>query len=224
MYSSGDANNGNVDSFGGGASGAESRGTVRPRDTLRILHADDAKIYRRTMHRILTVFMGIDSELLHQVEDGFEALEAVFGKLTHDQGEPKLSLNTLDEVIRANLSRLSSSYDLIILDNSMPNMSGTMAARFLKQHLPGIPVIFCTLDVHTDEMKRLADGFLKKPLVRTDVERVLNEVFGAGEALDAGHCFRLYKRQRSQNESKSEATAEPAEQVSHTLTSNSSST
>ena len=88
------------------------------------------------------------------------------------------SLDALD-AFRAN----PSSFDLVISDRGMPNMTGEQFARELISIEPGIPIIICTgFSDEKDENRARGigvKGFLKKPVSRGDlaemVRRVLNE-------------------------------------------------
>lgn len=76
------------------------------------------------------------------------------------------------------------SYDLVITDMAMPNMTGNRLAEELIAIRPDIPVIICTgfsEQLDADRAKELGiRGFLMKPIVRTEMAKLIREVLDVG--------------------------------------------
>ena len=74
----------------------------------------------------------------------------------------------------------NNSISLVITDLRMPNMSGTELLREVKTKYPKIPVVLISgysvsqADSQAEEVK--ADGFLGKPLLMSDIEKMLNSL------------------------------------------------
>ncbi len=69
---------------------------------------------------------------------------------------------------------------MVITDLRMPNMSGTELLKEVKTKYPKIPVVLISgysmnhADSESTEFK--ADGFLGKPLLMSDIEKMLNSL------------------------------------------------
>lgn len=76
----------------------------------------------------------------------------------------------------------NNDYDLLILDDMMPDISGTEAMKRLKETGYSKPIIVLTgNDQPDDRQKYLEDGFdeyLAKPIDEQDLERVLKLFLG----------------------------------------------
>ena len=76
------------------------------------------------------------------------------------------------------------SFDLVISDKSMPNITGEQLALEIISFKPGIPVIICTGFSNENDVQRAkamgVKGFLMKPVAMSDlaemVRNVLDEV------------------------------------------------
>jgi len=72
------------------------------------------------------------------------------------------------------------SYDLVITDMSMPNMTGDRLARELIAIRPDIPVIMCTGfsdQINADRAKQIGiKDFLMKPVVKTEMAKTVRKV------------------------------------------------
>ncbi|MDJ0910726.1 MAG: CHASE domain-containing protein [Woeseiaceae bacterium] len=84
------------------------------------------------------------------------------------------------------------SVDAVLLDLTMPGMSGSDTCHELRRIRPDIPVIFCS-GYADDAVRQDVDstaytGFLHKPYVRDDLVRLLDQALSAGEktAISAG--------------------------------------
>jgi PAS domain S-box-containing protein len=71
-------------------------------------------------------------------------------------------------------------FDLVITDQTMPNMTGLQLAGQLKRIRPGIPVILCTgFSEAIDENNYKAmgvDGFIMKPIVRSEIAGTIRDL------------------------------------------------
>jgi signal transduction histidine kinase/ActR/RegA family two-component response regulator len=71
-------------------------------------------------------------------------------------------------------------FDLVITDQTMPQMTGTRLARELKNIRPEVPVILCTgfsESINEENFKDLdVDGFLMKPVVLKEIARKIRDV------------------------------------------------
>ncbi len=109
--------------------------------SLRILIADDHGIVRGGMRLLLE--RQADMTVVAEATDGVEALELA----------------------------LATRPDVCVLDVSMPRMTGLQAARQIRAHLPGTPVLI--LSMHDDEryvfeaLKAGASGYVLKREVDT---------------------------------------------------------
>lgn len=68
------------------------------------------------------------------------------------------------------------SFAMIITDMRMPNMNGTQLLAEVKQRYPKIPVVLISGYVvdHLNGDEAKPDGFLAKPFMMSDIERLLN--------------------------------------------------
>ncbi|MCZ6872220.1 MAG: PAS domain S-box protein [bacterium] len=73
-------------------------------------------------------------------------------------------------------------FDLVITDQTMPQMTGEQLTKELRQIRPDMPIILCTGFSHTmnaDKAQTLEiDGFLMKPLLIDHLGREIRRVFG----------------------------------------------
>ncbi len=71
-------------------------------------------------------------------------------------------------------------YNLVITDQTMPNMTGTQLTRELLQIRPDIPVILCTgfsESVNKENFKALGiRSFVMKPIIKKDLAKIIREV------------------------------------------------
>ncbi len=81
-----------------------------------------------------------------------------------------------------------SRYDVVITDQTMPNLSGEALAREILRIRPDIPIVLCTgfSQTMTEEKARELGirKFLMKPILRHDLVLVLQEVLGEVEIKD----------------------------------------
>ncbi len=73
-----------------------------------------------------------------------------------------------------------SSYDLVITDMTMPNMTGMQLARKLKQIRPDIPIIICTgfsERINEGKAEKIGiEGFIMKPVTKSDLSKIIRKV------------------------------------------------
>ena len=69
---------------------------------------------------------------------------------------------------------------MVITDMRMPNMSGLELLREVKSRYPAIPVVlisgYSVNEVNSQASDIKADGFLGKPLMMSDIEKLLNSL------------------------------------------------
>jgi DNA-binding NtrC family response regulator len=118
--------------------------------TENILFVDDEKSIRNLGHDCLERF----GYIVTAVSDGQKAME----------------------VFAANPDR----FNLVVTDQTMPNMTGEKLASALLKLRPDIPIIICTghSPITTPESSKASgiSAFLQKPLAPTQLMRVVREV------------------------------------------------
>jgi DNA-binding NarL/FixJ family response regulator len=131
----------------------------------RILIADDHAILRKGLRRILT-----------EMEGGFDIDEASNGH----------------EVIKMVREK---DYDLVLLDISMPGLSGLDALKEIKVLNPRLPVLILTM--HPEEqyalraLKAGASGYLTKESVPDELMMAIRKVLRGGKYLSNSLAERL---------------------------------
>jgi DNA-binding NtrC family response regulator len=69
---------------------------------------------------------------------------------------------------------------MVITDMRMPRMSGLELLQNIKERKPKLPVVlisgYSVDEVGSDIVKNNADGFLNKPFMMADIERLLSEL------------------------------------------------
>lgn len=125
---------------------------------IRILLADDNEEFRKSLAEYLD--LRPQFIVVGQAKNGLEAVSLAHARMP----------------------------DLVLMDISMPEMSGLEAARRIKQLLPGIRVVFIT--IHEDRTyQSLAevlgvDGFVCKNSLKKDLPGVMTYALGN----DQGHA------------------------------------
>ncbi len=76
------------------------------------------------------------------------------------------------------LKRLQhETFDLVVTDLKMPGISGMDVLKFIKQHHPGLPVVFITgyssVDTAIEAIKQGAVDYLAKPFKNEDIVKVI---------------------------------------------------
>jgi CheY-like chemotaxis protein len=87
--------------------------------------------------------------------------------------------HTSDPVVALALA-VEQSWDLVVTDLGLPNMSGLELLAALRQRVPGLPIVLCTAEPR-DEWPTSADGsgpdaILAKPLQADDLPDTLSAV------------------------------------------------
>lgn len=131
----------------------------------KILIADDHAILRKGLRRILT-----------EMNEGYDIDEASDGH----------------EVVEKTRER---DYDLILLDISMPGLSGLDALKQIKTENPKVPVLILTM--HPEEqyalraLKAGASGYLTKESVPDELMNAIRKVLKGGKYLSNSLAERL---------------------------------
>ncbi len=80
--------------------------------------------------------------------------------------------------------RRPDEFDLIVTDNTMPNMTGVELAKRVKRIRPDMPIILCTgfsERILEEKIKAIGiTGFLMKPIIRGDIAKVIRQVLERG--------------------------------------------
>jgi CheY-like chemotaxis protein len=95
--------------------------------------------------------------------------------------------HTSDPVVALALA-VEQSWDLVVTDLGLPNMSGLELLAALRQRVPGLPIVLCTAEPR-DEWPTSADGsgpdaILAKPALASDLLATLSAVISPGLARD----------------------------------------
>ena len=129
---------------------AAPRAPVAAREA--ILVVDDEAAVREVVHRLLT-------------REGY---------VTHVASCADDALQSLAD------TELRRSIALVILDMSMPGMSGQQALGELRQLLPDTPIVFFT--GYTIDAPEGADGFIRKPITAAKLAQAVREVLESARA------------------------------------------
>lgn len=74
----------------------------------------------------------------------------------------------------------SGDFSMVITDMRMPNMTGLELLQQVKSKHPGLPVVlisgYSVAEVQGEEQDLKPDGFLAKPFLMSDVERLLGSL------------------------------------------------
>lgn len=118
-----------------------------------VLLADDEPELRTILAEMLTAWFGLEVVC---AADGQEALEL--------------------------FTQRPEAFDLLILDATMPRMSGVEAFRRMRDLRPGIPGILCSgyalADSHQQAVTQGFSDFLKKPFTSEELRAILQRVLG----------------------------------------------
>ena len=118
----------------------------------RVLVADDHEAFRQGFVEFLRKHY--DVEVIGEAKDGIEAI-------------------TLTQSLHP---------DLVLIDMSMPRLSGIEAAQQIRAAFPELKVVFVT--IHEEETYQAmvefihADGFVRKSFLKEDLKKVLKRVIG----------------------------------------------
>jgi DNA-binding NtrC family response regulator len=74
----------------------------------------------------------------------------------------------------------NGEFSMVITDMRMPNMSGMELLREVKERFPKVPVVLISgytgTQIESEAESLRADGFLGKPLMMSDIEKLLNDL------------------------------------------------
>lgn len=74
----------------------------------------------------------------------------------------------------------SSEFSMVITDMRMPNMTGMELLKEVKQRYPKVKVVLISgytgAQIESEAEEHKADGFLGKPLMMSDIEKLLNDL------------------------------------------------
>ncbi len=109
-------------------------------------------------------------------KDLLEIFEAILKNLGYKVVVETSSVNALE------IFRMKPDYfDLIITDQTMPNMTGEELSKEIMRIRPSIPIIICTgySELMTEEkaLKIGIKGFLTKPFAQDEIARTIRQVF-----------------------------------------------
>jgi DNA-binding NtrC family response regulator len=69
---------------------------------------------------------------------------------------------------------------MVITDMRMPKMSGLELLQLIKERQPSLPVVvisgFSVEEADSDILRNKADGFLNKPFMMSDIEKLLSDL------------------------------------------------
>lgn len=115
--------------------------------TLRVAIADDHPVFRQGLRKVLE--LGGDMEIVGEARDGEEALE---------------------------LCRREKP-DVLLLDLTMPKVSGVEVARILKEEIPSIAILVLTMhdseDYLLESVEAGVDGYVLKDVEPGELKRAL---------------------------------------------------
>ncbi|MCP5103075.1 MAG: response regulator, partial [bacterium] len=113
--------------------------------------------------------------LVDDEEDLVEMEKQMLTKLGYDVVAQTDSLRAL-ELFREN----PDSFDLVITDQTMPNLTGVQLTEAIRGIKPGVPIILCTGFSETiDEYNFKSQGisaYMLKPVLKKDMARIIREV------------------------------------------------
>ncbi|MCP4023267.1 MAG: PAS domain S-box protein [Desulfobacteraceae bacterium] len=129
-------------------------------------------IIKRTEHRLT----GTERLLLVDDEVSIARLEKqILERIGYTVSEYTSSLDALEAFRSA-----PDSYDLVICDMTMPDMTGDMLAKELLAIRPGIPIIICTGFSERMSDKKAKSlglkGFLMKPVVKSEIGEMVRKI------------------------------------------------
>jgi DNA-binding NarL/FixJ family response regulator len=121
-----------------------------------IVLADDHFFFRRDLRKMLE--RRKDLQVVGEANDGLELLEII------KQARPHL----------------------VILDISMPNMSGIDTAREITMRYPGVGVLMLSMHKNTEYLDQSVTAGAKGYLLKEDID---NNIFSAIDAIKAGGVY-----------------------------------
>lgn len=162
-----------------------------------ISYGGDIAVYSKpgkgtTFHVFLPVVehgkVEIDAHLIEPVRGGDERVLFVDDEpLLAELGSSMLEKLGYNVVMRTSsieafeaFSQNPDRFDLVITDQTMPNMTGIKLAKKIRKIKPGIPIILCSgfsETINEENFRSFGiDAYLMKPITRYDLARVLRQV------------------------------------------------
>ncbi|UCH97402.1 MAG: response regulator, partial [Candidatus Aminicenantes bacterium] len=118
------------------------------------------------------------SERILFVDD--ESSLAEMGKMMLEKLGYNVTVRTSSVEALEVFRRAPNKFDLVITDQTMPNMTGTQLNRELLRIRPDIPVILSTgfsESVNKENFKALGiRAFVMKPIVKSDIAKIIRKV------------------------------------------------
>ena len=117
--------------------------------------------------------------------DDIESIRKSVGTCMERSGYNVLAVSSGQEALEIFLAD-PGRFDLVMTDQTMPNMTGEELSIELLRHRPDIPIIICTghsevISPETSREKGIR-AFLKKPATPTELRRVVRDVLDGAEA------------------------------------------
>ncbi len=130
-----------------------------------------------------------ESEIVQKTEDeGAERILFVddeqgildaYGEMLENLGYNVTTRASSEDALNL-VRKQSDNFDLVITDNTMPNMSGKKLARMILQHRPDIPIILSTGSSDQIDKKELdkigIKGFVIKPFTQHQIASLIREI------------------------------------------------
>jgi CheY-like chemotaxis protein len=110
------------------------------------------------------------------VVDDEDLVRDVLARMVEDLGYSVIAVSDGVEAL-AVADRPEVTIDVVILDLTMPTMSGRTVLTGLRERRPGVPIVLCSgYDRDRDTSQPHGDAFLRKPFRMEDLEKILAEV------------------------------------------------
>jgi two-component system, cell cycle sensor histidine kinase and response regulator CckA len=110
------------------------------------------------------------------VVDDEDLVRDVLSRMIEDLGYAVIAVSDGAEAL-AVADRSEVALDAVILDLTMPTMSGRTVLTALRARRPGVPIVLCSgYDRERDASGPAGDAFLRKPFRMEDLERILADV------------------------------------------------
>jgi CheY-like chemotaxis protein len=106
--------------------------------------------------------------------DDEDLVRDVLARMVEDLGYSVIAVSDGAEAF-ALADRSEVTLDAVILDLTMPTMSGRAVLTGLRARRPGVPIVLCS-GYDREATGPSGDAFLRKPFRMEDLERVLADV------------------------------------------------
>jgi CheY-like chemotaxis protein len=105
--------------------------------------------------------------------DDEQMVRSVFSKLLSVRGHAVVSASSGPEGLRR---ARENGFDIVFVDQAMPDMSGDEFARSLKAVAPHLPIVLLTGDADVAEQGALFSAILEKPFHVEDIEHTIRRL------------------------------------------------